>query len=435
MSILYCIISCIFQGISDVIAIFRVNDFKIQENKRIFIITTVCMSMLICVLYLIPNQFRIIYTIIISLVLMISLLKVSVKQGIFSCLIFIMLLSISEIIVSCFMSMFNFDSNLIVNNLFYNMIANIFISVGVIILLKINKVFTLIKVLNRWFNFNKISQYYAYLIILSIYILVAINGLMFESKQSFILNIMFLIVLIGLFIWIIINDINNNKLHEINQQMLNYVTKYEQIITEKGKANHEFKNQLMVIRGYAQMNKPDKLLEYIDGVVEDSKKTGSSYLISQLNNFPDGGIKGLLYYKLSLMDDFKIKYEINVEEGVKTKLDSLNTTMYNNITKILGVLLDNAIDACKQTRKKKIIIAVNKEKNNVVFNIYNTYKGKLDVSKIGTGYTTKGKNHGYGLRLVKDIVDSNKNLGVEKYLEKDYYVSKLIIKIPIKRKK
>ncbi len=435
MSILYCIISCIFQGISDVIAIFRVNDFKIQENKRIFIITTVCMSMLICVLYLIPNQFRIIYTIIINLVLMISLLKVSVKQGIFSCLIFIMLLSISEIIVSCFMSMFNFDSNLIVNNLFYNMIANIFISVGVIILLKINKVFTLIKVLNRWFNFNKISQYYAYLIILSIYILVAINGLMFESKQSFILNIMFLIVLIGLFIWIIINDINNNKLHEINQQMLNYVTKYEQIITEKGKANHEFKNQLMVIRGYAQMNKPDKLLEYIDGVVEDSKKTGSSYLISQLNNFPDGGIKGLLYYKLSLMDDFKIKYEINVEEGVKTKLDSLNTTMYNNITKILGVLLDNAIDACKQTRKKKIIIAVNKEKNNVVFNIYNTYKGKLDVSKIGTGYTTKGKNHGYGLRLVKDIVDSNKNLGVEKYLEKDYYVSKLIIKIPIKRKK
>ena len=55
----------------------------------------------------------------------------------------------------------------------------------------------------------------------------------------------------------------------------------------------------------------NKIIDYIDEVVEDSNKAGSSYLISQLNNFPDGGIKGLLYYKLSIMEDENINYTIN----------------------------------------------------------------------------------------------------------------------------
>ena len=58
----------------------------------------------------------------------------------------------------------------------------------------------------------------------------------------------------------------------------------KKIITAQGKTNHEFKNQLMVIRGYAQMNS-NKIIDYIDEIVEDSNKAGSSYLISQLNNF------------------------------------------------------------------------------------------------------------------------------------------------------
>ena len=70
---------------------------------------------------------------------------------------------------------------------------------------------------------------------------------------------------------------------------------------------------------------------------------------------------------------------------------------------------------------------VEKEKEKVIFSISNTYKGKIKIEKIGTGYTSKGEKHGYGLKLVKDITESNKKYEVNNYLENEYFVSKLIV--------
>ena len=63
----------------------------------------------------------------------------------------------------------------------------------------------------------------------------------------------------------------------------------------------------------------------------------------------------------------------------------------------------------------------------MTFNISNTYKGKIEIEKIGTGYTTKGNGRGYGLRLVNDIIEKQKELSIEKELDDRYYTTKLIV--------
>ena len=426
------IVALFFQSIVISTIIFKQQNETNFKNKMIFVI----LMWIYCIIsfIFIKNQLRFALTIIVTSLIMYFILKIRDRKIILYSFNSVMLLSFSEILVTLLLVLLGISSEKIVNNIYYNLLANVLISVFAILIIYIPFVIRIIRRIIKLFDKNKKLINYLYIFLLVLYLIVSKNGLELILKSNYYINILFMFSIVLIIVLIIRNEFKYDKLNDENKQMLNYVTKYEKIITEQGKANHEFKNQLMVIRGYAQMNSP-KLIEYLDSVVEDANKTQSSYLISQLNKFPDGGIKGLLYYKLSLMDDFKIKYDINVETGVKTKLNSLSTNMYKNITKILGVLLDNAIDASKQAKNKKIVISVIKEKSNVIFKIYNTYKGKIDISKIGTGHTTKGKGHGYGLRLVKDIIENNKGFKMENELDNEYYVCMLSVKTINKRKK
>lgn len=428
--IIACVVGGIFQGIAvSIIAKKQMESINNKDNIKY------ALAMIIYGFFslaFINNKVRLILFIIVSTICMQLIFKLKDRKSIIYSFNSEMLLSLSEIIITVLLVLIGINSSMLVNNYFYNLITNILVSTFSIIIISIPCINKIIGDINKKIFGNKRINKYLFIILISIYLIVSKNGLELVLKSNYYINILFIFSIIFIVVIIIKNELKYDQISEQNKQMLNYVTKYEKIITEQGKANHEFKNQLMVIRGYAQMNST-KLIEYLDSIAEDIKKTHSSYLISNLNKFPDGGIKGLLYYKLSVMDDEKIKYEINVSDGIKSKLSYLSATEYKNITKILGVLLDNAIDANKKCKNKKVIIMVVKDKESVDFKIYNTYKDKIEISKVGTGYTSKGNGHGYGLRLVNDIINNNSNLNIERYLEDNYYVSILHIKNNKKR--
>ena len=423
--ILTSLIIGIFQTFAVVFIISRQLG-KIDFTKKIIFFVIMCVYAIVS-FFFISNQYRFLVFLLVSSLVLRFILNIRDKKVILYSFNTEVLLSISEILMSFFLVMFGINSVDIVNNYVYNLLVNILVSLLSVLLITIPFVNKIVNnTLNLFEKKRKLMNYF-YIILIVIYLIVSKNGLEFILKSNYYINILFMLGVVAIIIIILNNESKYDNLKEQNKQMLNYVTKYEKIITEQGKTNHEFKNQLMVIRGYAQMHS-DKIIDYIDEIVEDSNKAGSSYLISQLNNFPDGGIKGLLYYKLSIMEDENIKYSINVEKGVKTKLKTLSTNNYKNITKILGVLLDNAIDASKKSKHKKINISVIKDNKNIIFKIYNTYKGKIDIEKVGTGYNSKGKGHGYGLRLVKDIINEDKLFNISHNLEDNYFVSSLYIK-------
>lgn len=424
--ILVSIVATSFQSLATTIILFKqIKNINLKSKLIYFIF--IWIYGLTC-FYIVPNQYRFLIFLVVSSLIMKFLLKINDKKVILYSFNTEVLLSISEILISFFLVMFGINSVDIVNNYAYNLLVNILVSLLSVLLIKIPFVDKIVKNTLNLFEKNRKLINYFYIILIVIYLIVLKNGFEFLMKSNYYINILFMLSIVGIILVILKNESKYEQLKEENKQMLNYVTKYEKIITAQGKTNHEFKNQLMVIRGYAQMNS-DKIIDYIDEIVKDSNKAGSSYLISQLNNFPDGGIKGLLYYKLSIMEDENIKYSIDVEKGVKSGLKKLSTNNYKNITKILGVLLDNAIDASKKSNDKKINISVSKDRNLIIFKIYNTYKGTIDIEKIGTGYTSKGKGHGYGLRLVKDIISENNIFQVTHDLEDHYFVSDLKIKI------
>lgn len=315
--IILIIISLFFQSFAITTIIF-IQKKNVSNIKKVLFLIFMWIYCILSFIY-IKNQFRFVLCIFISTLILYFILNINDRKIIIYTFNSVVLLSFSEIIISLFLVLCGLNSKLIVNNMYYNLLTNILISLFSVIIISLPFIKKIIfKIIELFDKNNKLINYF-YVILIVIYLIILKNGFEFLMMSNYYINILFMFSLIGVVFIILKNESKYEQLKDKNKQMLNYVIKYEKIITAQGKANHEFKNQLMVIRGYAQMNS-NKIIDYIDEIVKDSNKAGSSYLISQLNNFPDGGIKGLLYYKLSIMEDENIKYSINVEKGLKQNL-------------------------------------------------------------------------------------------------------------------
>ena len=109
--------------------------------------------------------------------------------------------------------------------------------------------------------------------------------------------------------------------------------------------------------------------------------------------------------------------------------DKFSTQKNKNICTIVGIFLDNALEASDLALKKNVSIILITEKNKLIINISNTYKGVIDASKIDeAGYSTKGKNRGFGLEMVKNIIEESSYLKNERQITGSIFNQKLIIK-------
>ena len=217
----------------------------------------------------------------------------------------------------------------------------------------------------------------------------------------------------------------NNELKARYKASNDYAKTYERMATTKAKELHEHENQLVTMRGLAD-KKNQKLIDYIDKAIHKVAETEDQDYNHKLVNIPDGGLKGLIGYKIDTM--LSEKMEVYVRVSDKLSEVSLWKNLENNlrdISMILGIYIDNAIEAARESKNKYIVIEVMYEEEEIVFEISNTYQE--EVEEVGReGYTTKGIGRGNGLTLVRDIIDKNDRVRDEREVVGSYYVQKLI---------
>jgi len=259
---------------------------------------------------------------------------------------------------------------------------------------------------------NKRTKNKNKIIILSSIIILILSSIMYFFNNIF-LNVIsikdyFLLFIIFLLLFILKSLFECFCLENNNKKIIGNLNEYEKIIDEQGEKNHEYKNQLLVLKGY--INNKEKLSEYLNTIIDDHK-TGQNYEIRQLSNFPTGGLKEMLYYKIIDIKENNLKYYLFFDPTATNLFEKFNIKLYTNITKVLGVLIDNAIEGALDSKEKEIGLDVSMDGNYIVITISNSYNKNIDIKKIGKkGFTSKGRGHGFGLKLVKEIIRRDRKL-------------------------
>lgn len=239
------------------------------------------------------------------------------------------------------------------------------------------------------------------------------------------------IYLILIIVYILIKKENEYiKIYDKYNTTINSLKEYEDILDKYRVSNHENKNQLLTIRNMI-IEKDKKTANYIDKLVKNKLKD-DEIIMQEVSVIPAGGLRGLIYSKILDMKEKNIEYELNISKEVRTVelIDNLSDSDMLDICQIIGVYIDNAIEAVVNIKEKYINVDTHLEDNYLVFEISNYYEGKIELDKLEEkGYTTKSNGHGYGLSLTKEIISNNKKLKNEKRISKEIFTQILKIKM------
>ena len=173
---------------------------------------------------------------------------------------------------------------------------------------------------------------------------------------------------------------------------------------------HDFDNIINTLGGYITTNDMEGLKKYYSGLDTDCQKAKNlSTLNPRLINNP--GIYSLLSSKYHKADKKNIK--INLEYFVNLNDFKIRTYEFS---RILGILLDNAIEASSECDEKIInIIFRNEEKNHRhIVIVENTYSNKdVDTEEIFKKGVSGKENHtGLGLWEVRQYINKSNNLNL-----------------------
>ena len=322
---------------------------------------------------------------------------------------------------------------LYVKNIFFDtLIGNLLVAliyVGISYISFIRKIYLKLVEFTGKFKIKNVILW-SLLLMISINFLVAI--IYYKMNSIFVVVINTLLVLVYSFI--VYKSMNQKNINMIvqaeNVSLMESLHQYEDMVDRQRVDNHENKNQLLIIKNMIKKNDKD-VIKYIDTVVKDEKEDDEA-LYTKVKSIPSGGLQGIIYQKMLSMKDNRILFSLDVSRDVRhIDLEKMNIEDNYKLCKIVGVLLDNAIEESLKIDDRRIMISLYVDDNMLIIDISNRFDGKIDLDKIDEeGFTTKGDGHGYGLSLVKKLVSDNDCFINERKVNKDIF--KQVIKFKIK---
>lgn len=209
------------------------------------------------------------------------------------------------------------------------------------------------------------------------------------------------------------------------ETMQNYTQKLEDEYLNIRSFKHDYINILSSLYAYIEEENLTALKEYFfkELFPLEADLTSSDAKLALLSNIESYEVKGLFYSKLL----FAIYNNINITIDIKERISISGNINIVDLTRVLGIFLDNAIEAALETENKELTIALIKKGQQTTIIIHNSCLNHvIDLAQIySLNYSSKGEHRGLGLFQAKKILDQYNTLLLTTNLKNNYFSQKL----------
>lgn len=365
--------------------------------------------------YIIPNPYKVVLNLLISPILVFCIFKTTILKSILSEIIPIIIGSVFEtIILKIYFLVFGISQDIAYNVPIYRLSFIVINCTSIFLLYMLLKNKNInITIIDSMDKRTKILLIINAIFMLISFALQAFLVSFYIDNLPVYVTAISLIVLLGYYIISFYSLIKTTKL-QLTEQVLEQSQQYNKTLTILHDNircfKHDYNNMITTLGGYIQSEDMDGLKKYYSQLLQDCSR------VKSLSSLSPEVINNPAIYSL-LTNKYHQANELGIDMNIECFLDfeKIGMKVYE-FTKILGILLDNAIEAAKECENKTINIIIRndfKVKRQLVI-VENTYMNKnVDTEKIyEKGFTSKENNTGLGLWETRQILKRNNNLNL-----------------------
>ena len=214
------------------------------------------------------------------------------------------------------------------------------------------------------------------------------------------------------------NTINSKLLEQQNETLKQSIIYKDAFVKEMKAVRHNIKNQLLTIRQYADDGRNDDIKDYIDVLTNNHLPNILNYI-----NTNNAAFDAVINSKIAVCNQKNIFMEVNIKQDTYISIPSVE------IAVLFGNLLDNAIEAAKDTNEKRITLDIQKNASYLIILVSNSIKSSVleDNKNLETSKPDK-KLHGIGIKSIKNIVEKHNGM-IQFYEEENEFCCHIMIDI------
>jgi hypothetical protein len=206
-----------------------------------------------------------------------------------------------------------------------------------------------------------------------------------------------------------------------------YYTSLNQNLEAMEKLRHDIKNIFLTMGNFVERSNDFEMKKFFNEKIYPfaTEEIEKNYLFSQLYQIPSETLRAFLHLKIFQAHTMNknIKLTIRIyKEYFALGMDIMD------LTRVLGILLDNAFEECNNKSNFFVDIQIKNNENLLSYTIKNTISKEYDRHRLSEGKSTKPGHSGLGLIITEQIVNGYPLVDLNTYVDETLFIQSLNIK-------